>query len=131
MITSYLFGFLFSYFYAKYLIKKGYFEINFSNFEDFLGWAVIGVVFGGRIGYVIFYNFDFYYQNPMDIVKIWKGGMSFQGGLLEHPQYTRPRVFEDLEVPEVLLSGNHKKIEEMVENDAIRPLTFSSIKYKL
>ena len=79
---SYLFGFLFSYFYAKYLIKKGYFEINFSNFEDFLGWAVIGVVFGGRIGYVIFYNFDFYYQNPMEIVKIWKGGMSFHGGLL-------------------------------------------------
>tara|TARA_Y100000766_G_C18773630_1_gene539561 strand:- start:123 stop:887 length:765 start_codon:yes stop_codon:yes gene_type:complete len=79
---SYLFGFLFSYFYAKYLIKKGYFKINFSNFEDFLGWAVLGVVFGGRIGYVIFYNIDFYYQNPTEILKIWNGGMSFHGGLL-------------------------------------------------
>ncbi len=79
---SYLFGFLFSYFYAKYLIQNRYFQINFKNFEDFLGWAVIGVVVGGRIGYIIFYNFDFYYQNPSEIIKIWEGGMSFHGGLV-------------------------------------------------
>tara|TARA_Y100001970_G_scaffold12183_1_gene13936 strand:- start:1084 stop:1845 length:762 start_codon:yes stop_codon:yes gene_type:complete len=45
---------------------------------------------------------------------------SFQGGLLEHPQYTRPRVFEGLEVPSVLLSGNHKKIEEFEKLESIR-----------
>ena len=45
---------------------------------------------------------------------------SFQAGLLEHPQYTRPRIFEGLEVPEVLLSGNHKKIEEFEMLESLR-----------
>ena len=79
---SYLFGFIFSFFYAKFLIKYKFIEINFSLFEEFLGWAVIAVILGGRLGYVIFYNFDFYSQNPLLILKIWQGGMSFHGGLI-------------------------------------------------
>ena len=51
-------------------------------FEDFLGWAVIGVVIGGRVAYVIFYNLNFYLDNPIEILKIWQGGMSFHGGLI-------------------------------------------------
>ena len=57
---SYLFGFIFSYFYAKYLITNQFIKINFKIFEDYLSWAVIAVILGGRIGYVIFYNFEFY-----------------------------------------------------------------------
>lgn len=50
--------------------------------DDFLVWAVLGVILGGRIGYVLFYNLAEYIQNPADMLKIWHGGMSFHGGLL-------------------------------------------------
>ncbi|MEE2694900.1 MAG: prolipoprotein diacylglyceryl transferase [Pseudomonadota bacterium] len=79
---AYLFGFIFSLFYAKLLIKKKLVKINFVIFEDFLGWAVLAVIFGGRLGYVIFYNLDFYISNPDKILKVWEGGMSFHGGLI-------------------------------------------------
>ena len=79
---SYLFGFIFSYYYVKFVLNKDFVNINFKIFEDFLGWAVFGVIFGGRIGYVIFYNLDYYSENPIEILKIWKGGMSFHGGLI-------------------------------------------------
>ena len=79
---SYLFGFIFSFFYAKFLIQKGYVKLNFSYFEDFLSWAVVSVIIGGRLGYIFFYNLNFYLENPLFILKIWEGGMSFHGGLL-------------------------------------------------
>ena len=79
---SYLFGFIFSYYYVKFVLNKDFININFKIFEDFLGWAVLGVILGGRIGYVIFYNLDYYSENPIEILKIWKGGMSFHGGLI-------------------------------------------------
>ena len=79
---SYLFGFIFSYYYVKFVLNKDFVNINFKIFEDFLGWAVFGVIFGGRIGYVIFYNLDYYSENPIEILKIWQGGMSFHGGLI-------------------------------------------------
>lgn len=50
--------------------------------DDYLLWAVLGVVLGGRIGYVLFYNFDYFLQNPSAALAVWKGGMSFHGGLL-------------------------------------------------
>lgn len=78
---SYLFGFVFSFFYAKILINKKLIIMNFKDFEDFLFWAVISVILGGRIGYVLFYNLDLYINNPLEILEIWKGGMSFHGGL--------------------------------------------------
>jgi len=48
--------------------------------EAFLTWAIIGIVLGGRIGYVIFYNPADFAANPLDILKVWQGGMSFHGG---------------------------------------------------
>ena len=50
--------------------------------DDFLTYAIISVIIGGRIGYVVFYNFNFYLNNPFEILKIWNGGMSFHGGFL-------------------------------------------------
>ena len=50
--------------------------------DDFLVWATIGVVLGGRLGYVLFYKPGFYFENPLNILTVWQGGMSFHGGLL-------------------------------------------------
>jgi phosphatidylglycerol---prolipoprotein diacylglyceryl transferase len=50
--------------------------------DDMVAWAVIGIVAGGRLGYVFFYNAPFYLANPMQILHIWEGGMSFHGGLI-------------------------------------------------
>ena len=53
-----------------------------EKFDDFVTYLIIGIILGGRLGYVIFYNFDYYISNIFDIFKIWQGGMSFHGGLL-------------------------------------------------
>ena len=53
-----------------------------EKFDDFVTFIIIGIIFGGRLGYVIFYNFDYYSNNLIDIFKIWQGGMSFHGGLI-------------------------------------------------
>jgi len=50
--------------------------------DDFLVWATLGVVLGGRLGYVLFYRPEFYLSNPLEILAVWRGGMSFHGGLL-------------------------------------------------
>ncbi|NQV82431.1 MAG: prolipoprotein diacylglyceryl transferase [Rhodospirillales bacterium] len=50
--------------------------------DDFLVWAMLGVILGGRLGYVLFYNFAVYINNPLSILAVWQGGMSFHGGLL-------------------------------------------------
>jgi phosphatidylglycerol:prolipoprotein diacylglycerol transferase len=50
--------------------------------DDFLVWATLGVILGGRIGYVLFYKPEFYFENPSEIVAVWHGGMSFHGGTL-------------------------------------------------
>ena len=53
-----------------------------EKFDDFVTYLIIGIIVGGRLGYVIFYNFDYYITNIFDIFKVWQGGMSFHGGLL-------------------------------------------------
>jgi phosphatidylglycerol---prolipoprotein diacylglyceryl transferase len=52
-----------------------------KDIDDFLVWATIGVVAGGRLGYMLFYNIVYYLQNPFQIVELWHGGMSFHGGI--------------------------------------------------
>ncbi len=53
-----------------------------EKFDDYISYLIIGIILGGRIGYVVFYNFSYYLDNFLDIFKIWQGGMSFHGGLL-------------------------------------------------
>ncbi|MFZ4762164.1 MAG: prolipoprotein diacylglyceryl transferase [Alphaproteobacteria bacterium] len=50
--------------------------------DDFLSFAILGVLLGGRLGYVLFYNFSFFLEHPAHILQIWEGGMSFHGGML-------------------------------------------------
>ena len=66
-----------------YLAKKIFVNKNiYSRFDDYITFIIIGLILGGRIGYVLFYNFDFYINNPVDIFKVWQGGMSFHGGVI-------------------------------------------------
>ena len=51
-------------------------------FDDYITYLIIGIIIGGRFGYVVFYNFTYYINNILDIFKIWEGGMSFHGGLI-------------------------------------------------
>ena len=53
-----------------------------EKFDDYLTFLIIGIIVGGRLGYVFIYNFNYYIENPIDILKIWEGGMSFHGGLM-------------------------------------------------
>tara|TARA_B100001173_G_scaffold302427_1_gene304120 strand:- start:69 stop:851 length:783 start_codon:yes stop_codon:yes gene_type:complete len=63
----------------KIFIKNS--NIN-EKFDDYITYLIIGIIVGGRFGYVIFYNFNYYVNNILDIFKIWEGGMSFHGGLI-------------------------------------------------
>ena len=53
-----------------------------EKFDDYLTYVILGLIIGGRLGYVVFYNFEFYINNLLDIFKIWQGGMSFHGGVI-------------------------------------------------
>ena len=53
-----------------------------KEFDDFITYLIISILIGGRIGYVLFYNFGYYLENPLEILKIWEGGMSFHGALI-------------------------------------------------
>ena len=85
---AYILGIIIGWMYATKIIKlttinKYNFEqIKTSHFNDLIIYLVIGIVLGGRLGYVTFYNFEYYSQNFLEIFKIWQGGMSFHGGLL-------------------------------------------------
>tara|TARA_B100001123_G_C15091029_1_gene939654 strand:- start:239 stop:1012 length:774 start_codon:yes stop_codon:yes gene_type:complete len=77
---SYIFGILLGWFYCKKILIK---EKNISElFDDLISYIIIGIILGGRLGYVIFYNLKYYLNNPIEILMIWNGGMSFHGGLI-------------------------------------------------
>ena len=77
---AYIFGIILGWILAKKLFIQ---DIEVKNkFDDYLTYLIIGIILGGRLGYIIIYNLSFYINNPLDIFKIWQGGMSFHGGLL-------------------------------------------------
>ena len=81
---SYIIGIVLGWAYAAKIIKiyKNEKFLEKLNFDDFIIYLVLGIIFGGRLGYVIFYNFEYYSNQPIEVFEIWKGGMSFHGGLL-------------------------------------------------
>ncbi len=84
--VAYILGILLGWVYAHKIINKTLISNNFtsvktSNFDDLVIYLIIGIILGGRLGYVFFYNFEYYIQNYHEILAIWKGGMSFHGGL--------------------------------------------------
>jgi phosphatidylglycerol:prolipoprotein diacylglycerol transferase len=78
----YLAGFGAAWWLGQRRIKAGLAPITRQQFDDLIFLAVLGVILGGRLGYVLFYKPDFYFAHPAEIIKIWTGGMSFHGGLL-------------------------------------------------
>jgi len=77
---AYIFGILIGWLYCKKILIK---DKNISKlFDDLISYLIIGIILGGRLGYVIFYNLEYFSNNPIEILMIWQGGMSFHGGLL-------------------------------------------------
>ncbi len=83
---AYVFGIVIGWLYGKkiinHILKNNNLKFNSSEFDDLISYLIISIILGGRIGYVVFYNFEYYAINPLEIVKVWKGGMSFHGALI-------------------------------------------------
>ena len=82
---AYIFGILIGWWLGKKIIvSKASSDKNIliEEFDNLITYLIIGIIVGGRIGYVIFYNLNFYFQNPLSVLKIWEGGMSFHGALI-------------------------------------------------
>ena len=79
---AYITGLLLGRWVVAQLAKRPPFAMTELQVDDFLMWITLGVVLGGRLGYVLFYKPAFYFQHPGEILAMWHGGMSFHGGLL-------------------------------------------------
>jgi phosphatidylglycerol:prolipoprotein diacylglycerol transferase len=79
---AYLAGIFIGYWYLLKLIKQPGSPMARRHADDLVFYAALGIILGGRIGYVLFYNLSYYLQNPLDILKLWDGGMSFHGGMV-------------------------------------------------
>ena len=79
---AYIAGFILGWRYALWLTRRTTLPPDRMALDDFLTWAVVGTILGGRLGYVLFYNLDEYLAAPLSILEIWHGGMSFHGGFL-------------------------------------------------
>ena len=77
---AYIIGILLGWILSKKIFIKNP-EIN-KKFDDYITYLIVGIIIGGRLGYVLIYNFNYYISNLLDIFKIWEGGMSFHGGLI-------------------------------------------------
>jgi phosphatidylglycerol---prolipoprotein diacylglyceryl transferase len=84
---AYIGGIVLGWIYARSLVKKerlwgGPAPITLVQLDDFILWVTIGIIVGGRTGYVLFYNPAYFVQHPAEILQLWNGGMSFHGGFL-------------------------------------------------
>tara|TARA_B100000579_G_scaffold295594_1_gene245714 strand:+ start:1 stop:780 length:780 start_codon:yes stop_codon:yes gene_type:complete len=83
---AYIFGILIGWWLGKRIILKRFkntdFKFEVKEFDNLITYLIISILIGGRIGYVLFYNFGYYLSNPLDVIKIWEGGMSFHGALI-------------------------------------------------
>ena len=79
---AYVAGLLLGWRYLRLLARRPPQVATALEIDDFLVWATLGVILGGRLGYVLFYKPGFFFDNPMAIPQVWLGGMSFHGGML-------------------------------------------------
>lgn len=78
----YLIGFAAVWLLGKKRAEKPYSVIKPAAMEDLVYYGALGVILGGRIGYILFYNFSLFIQDPLMLLKLWEGGMSFHGGMI-------------------------------------------------
>ena len=84
---AYIVGIIAGWFYARAIISSpklwgGPAPLTVTDFDDFVIWITLGIILGGRIGYVLFYNFAHFAANPIEIPQLWNGGMSVHGGVI-------------------------------------------------
>jgi len=84
---AYITGIVLGWLYARSLLKKerlwgGPAPVSLTQLDDFILWVTLGIILGGRTGYVLFYNLPFFIDHPLEIFELWKGGMSFHGGFM-------------------------------------------------
>ncbi len=79
---AYLAGIFIGYWYLLKLLNQPGAPMARRHADDLVFYAALGIILGGRIGYVLFYNLGWYLQHPLDILKLWDGGMSFHGGVI-------------------------------------------------
>src|SRR5262245_44940134 len=84
---AYIVGILGGWLYARTIIQSqslwgGRPPLTVTDYDDFILWVTLGIIVGGRLGYVLFYNAPYFVDHPAEIVQLWKGGMSFHGGFL-------------------------------------------------
>jgi phosphatidylglycerol:prolipoprotein diacylglycerol transferase len=84
---AYIVGILAGWFYARAIISSerlwgGPAPLSVTDFDDFVVWITLGIILGGRIGYVLFYNLPYFASHPLQTLELWTGGMSFHGGFL-------------------------------------------------
>ena len=84
---AYIAGILAGWYYARIIIASkrlwgGPAPFTVTDFDDFIIWITLGIILGGRIGYVLFYNLGYFAANPLEIFALWTGGMSFHGGVI-------------------------------------------------
>jgi len=84
---AYIAGILLGWLYARAIIKSrsawgGPAPLTAADFDDFVLWVTLGIILGGRTGYVLFYNLPHFIAHPIEIPQLWKGGMSFHGGFI-------------------------------------------------
>ena len=77
---AYIVGIILGWTYCKKKLIKD--QRILALFDDFITYLIVGVILGGRLGYVLFYNLGYYLENPFEILMVWSGGMSFHGGLI-------------------------------------------------
>lgn len=79
---SYIVGFILFTWLGRRRIAQGNTVFTREMLDDFLTWGILGVIVGGRLGYILFYKFSDYLADPISMLKVWEGGMSFHGGFL-------------------------------------------------
>jgi phosphatidylglycerol:prolipoprotein diacylglycerol transferase len=84
---AYIAGILLGWLYARWIIRNerlwgGKAPLTLVDYDDFIVWITVGIILGGRTGYVLFYNLPHFVSHPMEIFQLWNGGMSFHGGFL-------------------------------------------------
>jgi phosphatidylglycerol:prolipoprotein diacylglycerol transferase len=84
---AYIAGILLGWLYARALVRAeapwgGPAPLQVADYDDFVLWVTLGIILGGRIGYVLVYNPGYFAAHPLEALQLWKGGMSFHGGFL-------------------------------------------------
>ena len=83
---AYIFGILIGWWLGKKIISLKFYKFDFKfdvkEFDNLITYLIISMIIGGRFGYILFYNFNYYFSNPVNVFKIWEGGMSFHGALI-------------------------------------------------